>query len=94
MRKAGYGGDCDWSQVKDEGNHSLWDTSDFRRTCGGSILSKTHAVYTAFHFHNFFTDFNVTRHKMKTYGHPNPLATVGILRERRTAIPTEMQNYN
>lgn len=33
-----------------------------------------YAEYSAFHFHNFFTDFNATRFKMATYGHPRPYA--------------------
>jgi hypothetical protein len=37
-----------------------------------SSESKRHYnVYTAFHFHNFFTDPNSIRFKYKTYGHPN-----------------------
>lgn len=80
LRKPGYGGgDCDWSQAKriKDGKYPLWDMSDFRRTCGGVMLAldteayPDHAEYTAYHFHNFFTDFNATRFKMKTYGHPN-----------------------
>ena len=33
-----------------------------------------YAEYTAFHFHNFFTDFNAIRFKMATYGHPKSYA--------------------
>lgn len=80
LRQPGFGGgDCDWSKasrVKD-GKFPLWDMSDFRRTCGGGRLALDTdsypdlAEYTAYHFHNFFADFNATRFKMKTYGHPN-----------------------
>jgi hypothetical protein len=31
-------------------------------------------VYTAFHFHNFFTDPDSIRFKYFTYGHPNDMA--------------------
>jgi hypothetical protein len=43
--------------------------------CGGKMVrSKAYnrAEYTAFHFHNFFANFNQTRFKYKTYGHPQP----------------------
>ena len=33
-----------------------------------------YAEYSAYHFHNFFTDFNATRFKMATYGHPKAYA--------------------
>lgn len=79
LRKPGYGGNCDWSQVRrfsKNGKYPLWDMSDFRRTCGGASLPldtkafPQYDMYTAYHFHNFFADFNATRFKMKTYGHP------------------------
>ena len=31
-----------------------------------------YAEYTAFHFHNFVQDFNATRFKLSSYGHPKP----------------------
>ena len=84
MRKPGFGGgDCDWSQVRSiskQGFYPLWDMSDFRRTCGGGMVGidtenfPRYAEYTAFHFHNFFTDFNAIRFKMATYGHPKSYA--------------------
>ena len=83
LRTAGLGlPNCDWSKEAEYAqNHSypLWDMSDYRRTCGGYMLhlnssadgsQDKYAEYTAFHLHNFFTDLNATRFKMKTYGHP------------------------
>ena len=32
--------------------------------------------HTGYHFHNFFTTFNNTRYKYKTYGHPDKLADI------------------
>jgi len=63
--------------------YPLWNALDFRRTCGGRrvYLNMNTALqterepalhldqYTAFHFHNFFTDFDMTRFKYLTYGH-------------------------
>lgn len=69
-----------------DNRYPAWNFADFRGTIGGRPVS-THNVkassqalgfqpdrYTAFHFHNFFAQFNSTRFKYKTYGHSNPRA--------------------
>ncbi len=33
---------------------------------------KLYDPFTAYHFHNFFTDFDAIRNKHLTFGHPNP----------------------
>jgi hypothetical protein len=84
LRLPGWGLDCNWTledKITDN-RYPLWDMSDLRRTCGGHQLaldtatSPAYARYTAFHFHNFFSDLNATRFKMKTYGHPQPHAMI------------------
>ena len=71
-RAHGWGRACthDFSNIK--GNHPLWSASDFRMLCGQQTLLQdpTASNYTGFHFHNFFTNFNTTRIKYSTYGHP------------------------
>jgi len=66
--------------------HPLWSAGDFRAQCGGRMYehqvdrnplhknNKTHSKFTAFHLHNFFVDFQATRHKYRTYGHPRKTA--------------------
>ena len=96
LRKPGFGGgDCDWSKVRSiskKGFYPLWDMSDFRRTCGGGMLGidtatfPRYAEYSAYHFHNFFTSFNATRHKMATYGHPKKYAMTRGLENLRMIL--------
>jgi len=89
LRTSGLGlPNCNWTleaNYAHNNSYPLWDMSDFRRTCGGYMLhlkdEPNYGEYTAFHLHNFFTNFNSTRWKLKTYGHPNPNAEVLPLRE-------------
>jgi hypothetical protein len=80
LRAKGYGSQCDdWDGENNITNPNLyptWNAADFRRTCGGRMFARKakagkHSVYTGYHFHNFFLNFNQTRFKYSTYGHPD-----------------------
>jgi Glycosyltransferase family 17 len=88
LRAPGFGVGCDdW---EGEGNitdsrYPLWNAADFRRTCGGVLFplfnrgTQTQQrldLYTGFHFHNFFAQFNDTRFKYLTFGHADKKAGV------------------
>jgi len=90
LRAQGYGNDCrteryNQSFEKIEGNHfALWNAADFRTQCGGRCYearAPNRSKYSAFHFHNFFSDFNATRRKYKTYGHPMHNTITGRLED-------------
>lgn len=70
-RADGYGRGCTHDFSKITGNHPLWSASDFRMLCGqqAQLHDPSASNYTGFHFHNFFTNFNITRIKYNTYGH-------------------------
>jgi len=58
-----------------------WSAGDFRATFGGGNRARVqeshldnYDQFTGYHFHNFFAEFNSTRHKYRTYGHPDKLA--------------------
>ena len=83
-RAEGYGLNCTWYNTTLDTNHTrhAWNANDFRATCGGSRVrlktmkkrkwhNRTLSPYTGFHFHNFFANANITRHKYLTYGHPD-----------------------
>ena len=90
-REAGYGRDCESHEksfYKIEGNkYPLWNAGDFRMACGGRMYEmnganrQNRSKYSAFHLHNFFADFNTTRRKYLTYGHPNHLAMTARLED-------------
>ncbi|CAB9498254.1 expressed unknown protein [Seminavis robusta] len=80
-RAHGYGRACskDFSKLV-PGRHPLWNAADFRMLCGRQAYGggndnghhhhhSSRSNYTGFHFHNWFTSFNATRLKYKTYGH-------------------------
>lgn len=80
FRASGYGADCDdyeyEKNVTNPKDFISWNAGDFRRGCGGDVVSRIYekgvrSKYTAFHFHNFFVSFNQTRFKHQTYGHPD-----------------------
>jgi len=59
----------------------LWDGRDIRGTHGNDEPQvnfvrpgKNNIVGTAYHFHNWFRDLSILRHKYVTYGHPNQKA--------------------
>ena len=83
MRAKGYGSDCndyEYEQnITDPQEFPSWNAADFRRGCGGGRVSRNTqngTAYTAYHFHNFFMDFNATRFKYRTYGHPDVNAMI------------------
>ena len=81
VRAEGYGGhegrpSCSEEglrNIKDNRSFPLYNAADFRNMCGGKMIRNKAtdlSEYTSFHFHNFFANFNQTRFKYKTYGHP------------------------
>lgn len=75
LRSEGFGSQCNEAGLQNitDGNYPLYNAADFRRACGGQMIRNTargHTEYSAFHFHNFFANFNQTRFKYKSYGHP------------------------
>jgi Glycosyltransferase family 17 len=82
-RAPGFGASCDDWQGEDNittGSYPLWNANDLRKTCGGRQMrlvdefATDHEKYAAFHVHNFFAQFNHTRFKYQTYGHPTAKA--------------------
>lgn len=82
LRAPGFGSNCrDWQgeAAITNARYPLWNAADFRRTCSGKqlrvITTPTHNsttkldVFTAFHLHNFFTDWRSLRFKYQTYAH-------------------------
>jgi hypothetical protein len=74
LRAKGYGSQCDdWDGENNITNPNLyptWNAADFRRTFGGCMFERKakagkHSVYTGYHFHNFFINFNQTRFKYR-----------------------------
>ena len=64
--------------------YPLWSGGDFRMNCGGSMLhmqDPESSRHTAFHVHNFFANFQTTRHRYLTYGHPDRNAMTKPLEE-------------
>ena len=66
LRAKGYGDSCEKEGLEKitDGNYPLYSAADFRRVCGGQMVRNTkrgHTEYSAFHFHNFFANFNQTR---------------------------------
>lgn len=66
LRSKGFGSSCDLEGLQNitNGNYPLYSAADFRRMCGGQMVRNTkrgHTEYSAFHFHNFFANFNQTR---------------------------------
>ena len=66
---------------KSLGRYPLHTATDFRSVSSGMQPHWVNhpipggpgdAYFTGFHFHNFFEDVQVLRHKYKTYGHENP----------------------
>lgn len=82
-REEGYGRDCNLKKYNesygqiDGDKHPLFSAGDFRQLCGGRMHQRVltpesnYSKYTAFHLHNFFADFQTTRNKYLTYGHPH-----------------------
>ena len=76
QRASGFGQNCNEDGYNNitGGMFPLWSAADFRSLCGGTMVrhnkKRGHEEFTAYHFHNFFPDFNQTRFKYKTYGHP------------------------
>ena len=64
----------DVGKLPDNNTFPLWSAGDFRSNCGGSMLytqqGEAGRRHSAFHIHNFFANFQTTRHKYLTYGHP------------------------
>jgi len=95
LRATGFGSKCDdWEKETaiSDNRYPLWNAADFRRTCGGSMVSLNttafprHSAYTAFHFHNFFTGADSIRFKYRTYGHPNAQAYTKRLEDMNNAL--------
>mmetsp|Transcript_5662 Transcript_5662/g.14138 ORF Transcript_5662/g.14138 Transcript_5662/m.14138 type:complete len:511 (-) Transcript_5662:351-1883(-) len=93
-RQPGWG-QSDWDESK-EYNPS-YNGGDFRGTGGArntNLLmdddeekTKRHYnVYTAYHFHNFFTDGGTIRFKYRTYGHPNQDAYTSPLEDLQSDL--------
>ena len=66
IRAEGFGSSCDKAGLQNitDGNYPLYSAADFRRMCGGKMIrnqGRGHTEYSAFHFHNFFANFNQTR---------------------------------
>jgi Glycosyltransferase family 17 len=99
LRAPGYAHNCETrndmtyqnSFGKINGSHfPLWSAADFRRQCGGhnyKLNATGHAEFSAFHFHNFFPDFNATRRKYGTYAH----AVTGADRKRLENIGDDLK---
>ncbi|KAG7344388.1 glycosyltransferase family 17 protein [Nitzschia inconspicua] len=69
---ASSGGDV--QNLPDKRFYPLHSAGDFRMLDGGSMVHSRDgdsSGHSAFHLHNFFADFNTTRYKYLTYGHPD-----------------------
>ncbi|KAG7371240.1 glycosyltransferase family 17 protein [Nitzschia inconspicua] len=64
----------DVQNLPDNSSYPLHSAGDFRMLGGGSMVGSREpnsSGHSAFHLHNFFADFNTTRYKYLTYGHPD-----------------------
>ncbi|CAB9513437.1 expressed unknown protein [Seminavis robusta] len=91
-RALGYASGCNQEDFDDrvlQGDRfPLYNAADFRMTCGGRMYemnAPNHTRYSAFHLHNFFADFEVTRNKYLTFGHPRADAMTAPLEDLHTA---------
>ena len=75
IRAPGWGKDCnttDWEKsygkLPNKDLHPLFSAGDFRMQCGGRMYEAKRGLnrtkYSAFHFHNFFANFESTRRKV------------------------------
>ena len=80
-RSNGFSRDHGWASegsdvqnLPDNTSFPLYSAGDFRMQDGGFMVrmdeSDGSSGHSAFHMHNFFANFNTTRHKYLTYTHP------------------------
>jgi hypothetical protein len=63
----------DWKNLPPRTRYPLWAPADFRSAEGGGFYQeRVPQGFSAYHFHNYFSDLAELRHKYKTYGHPTP----------------------
>ena len=65
LRAEGFGSSCEKKGLQNvtDGHYPLYSAADFRRLCGQMVRNtkRGYTEYSAFHFHNFFANFNQTR---------------------------------
>ncbi|KAG7370647.1 glycosyltransferase family 17 protein [Nitzschia inconspicua] len=79
---ASLGGDIQY--LPNDSMYPLYSAGDFRMLDGGHIVESrdpNSSGHSAFHLHNYLADFNATRYKYLTYGHPDEEAMVKPLEE-------------
>ncbi|KAG7370688.1 glycosyltransferase family 17 protein [Nitzschia inconspicua] len=79
----------DVQNLTDNSSYPLYSAGDFRALGGGSMVHSHYSNssgHSAFHLHNFFADFNTTRYKYLTYGHPDGQALTKPLEDLHADI--------